>query len=454
MKAATIARAVALLVAGTVDAILGVAPYVSLTTIAGIVYSFNPLNPMFVFLGSWSILFINVYFGPLEYPVRVSEETVLTIGTLLASATVGFLVTGTQRFTAIGRDSLAEPSFKKWVVVGIVGGVLLVGGGVQSTGAALLSGNLLQVRTSFLEETNNLTRVGWMLFWPTLMVLFAAVARPGVVGNIKLAVVIILIAAVPLFSAGRQLYLQALLVVVFGYMISRRRRPYRAAGDTDSKATSTILLSLVALVLMVTLFRTDEASVAYFGDKLGVYASYSGVSLNQRFEGLYGAVPGPLAEIVTEYNYYYGAQLLRLTEVLSLYPIQIVNFSIWEKVPFLARNVEKLLPFLANSSVADPVSANILTIASFTWATSISGNLVLFGYAGLPIVGLLFGLVSGFSFSLHRAAPANLSAGNFLAANLILAAYTTMFSPLQDTNFFIYYAVSFVFALRAARRLK
>ncbi|TNC71476.1 hypothetical protein [Rubellimicrobium roseum] len=414
----------------------------------------RPTSPLSLLVLAWMLVAHNFLFGPIAYDPSLSWlPTLLYLALCFAFFLIPYLVALRTKVVLRGRRDLFHRARTPLLACALFGAGLLLAGGLKTALPYLLSLNLGGLRGAFIEDVNVLSKLGWLFLWPAFFFI-VSFALPGrYAPGFWLAAIFLSLFAIPLFSAGRQIYLQVILLILISFSLVRRHQAQmpdeaRAILKRRRRTVSILILVCIGFIAAVSQLRFGGVSQEYFGNKLNVYATFSGASLSEGYEALWAGLSPTLQDIWVEFAYYFGAQLPRFGEVYHLQTFPIVEFDPMSKVAILERNFDKLLS--GDTVTALSASDGVVgSIASFTWKTALPKNMELFGEVGNLLICALFGWVAGIAYNAYRSFPLTFEALNLCVANGVVAFYSIMFSPFGETNFFLYYLASLVlFALR------
>ena len=253
----------------------------------------------------------------------------------------------------------------------------------------------------------------------------------------------------PITIGGRQAYLILFLFIFFNIKLKNMNNESFKMGNLYDKNKLKFIkiftLIIFCCLVLISVLRFNLESALNFESKLNMFSIYSSVSIRNSFESIL-FLPQPIQDLIFEFNYYFGAQIFRFIELFNLNSFSLFNIDIINKSPFLARNLDKLLPF--NIYGISDIPSKSGFINSFTWSTSNYYNIILYGKIGAVFINLFFGIILRTAFDLFKNNKNSFIISNFLLANCILIIYDIISSPLLDTDFFIYYFISSFFFIK------
>jgi len=436
------------------------APLFYMATLAMIfVFSFKSISLIKVFLSVWAILFVNFFFGVLSYKVVGEKlDAVIYIIIWISSFVLGYLFIKSFLVVRFRRD-LSKRNLVFLRNMGFIGALFWVVGGVIYSYEFLLRLDFYSLRLYYVYGHGYvpmLSSIGSILSGACFFIL----ARLTYIGNFEgqklSSIALILLLLVPLFMAGRQLYLQIILYIIIGSIFAAvgvRKTAISAPflGKHNVAVITFIVFSMVLLIAM-SIMRFSGADAALYQTKLSLFTHISSVELNSLFSDFYYSLPIALRDLFVEFSYYFGSQLGSFIEIFNMANTPIIGFDLLSKSAFVVNNLNKVLLIIG----MDPYSSSAAAveegyISSSAWGTVIGSNIGLFGYIGALMIQFIFGgicAVSQIAFDKNRD---SFIAHNFVVANAVVIFYGIMDSIYNEVYFLFYYVISFVIFIASAK---
>jgi hypothetical protein len=345
--------------------------------------------------------------------------------------------------TYIKRSSITD--YKWYEYLTLIALILLFVGKFLDDG---FNTSLAEVRQDLHSYVSYPTQIGTALFYGYLFLLVAFFSTSH--DSILSRVLILIGLLVPIFAAGRQLYL-ILFLIAFLSSGSLGSLIYKKISYQKTKFVRIVIGSALGLILFVSIVRFDIDSQLAFGSKLEMFNSISSTNMRDSYLVIYEFLPYDLAGVLIEASYYFGSQIGRFIELFELNDFSLFSFYFFDKFPFIARNLQKVIAF---TGVVLPIKTEQFidgNIMPFTWSTSVFANVSYFGTIGSLLISYIFGSICKISHKAYIDNPDFFPAKNFLVGNYIIISYSIISSPLMDTYFLFYYIFSFAIFFKKIR---
>lgn len=407
-----------------------------------------------LFYATWTLVFINYLLGPLSYQL-VGDITLSVVYLFMwfFAFLLGFKISKALFYVTSKKDIPTPRRMKQIKLFGVFGAFLLVIGGVITAAPYISTLDFAGLRSNLFENVSAFSRIGWPLAGAAFFTITHFVHSKNFDDPILTKITFLMLSIVPIFSAGRQLYLQIMLLIILGFLYKKNfmgyeyRSIYPVLGRKRARFLKQVSVVILGLGTVVSVLRFDFASIERFSTKLNMFKEYSGVSLRDGYELIFNFTPVVIQDLFVEFSYYFGAQIPKYFEWFSLNfnQFQYIWFDLINKSPFIARNVDKILTLMEfdfQFTGGSHFVAQYGYVHAFTWSTAISSNINFFGIIGTLVVQFIFGMVVALSFVGFRNNPNSFSAFNFLVANSVLVFYGVIASVLMETQFLVYYLLS------------
>jgi len=416
-------------------------------------------NLFILYMVSWSLLIINILFGPLSYPQAVvSIGAVFLLALLISSYTVGYVLASATIYS-YNRFDLTS---KNEILINKIGAFSVLAwavGGLIYAAPFLLSLDLHSLRLSYVygeKEVSFLSQIGSILSGLSWLIIARIAFNRGVYSPRMATLTLVSLVLVPLFMAGRQIYMQLLIMLLVGYVISSRFRIEKPIKLVDISGQLKLTFLIIAiLITAITLLRFAGESLVY-DSKVHQFSMISNTVLDQNYLDFFVVIPSWLGDLLIEFNYYFSSQLIKFLELMSAPDAVLFDIRIFEKVPFIKANIEKICGLIGYVCFESKSSTFVGSVSDSSWGTVFTTNSSLFGVGGTFVVNFIFGVTCAISQNTFNKTPSNFIAFNFLLANSIVAFYSIMDSIFNEIYFVVYYMISiilFFVSLRVKVRL-
>ena len=407
-------------------------------------------HPIKYFICTWSFVFIGSFLAPLNF-IHVGSifSPIIFLSLLNISVIVGYYMVNFK--FKLNNYNENDINFNLILKIGIVGILLTLAGGISRSYSLLLTFDISSIRDGIthIESANLYEQLGSVLRGLALFSISYYFYNFNFVNKKLETFLLVLFILFPITIGGRQSYLIFFLLIFFNVKLKKISNSSFKNENIYVKSKinfiTILIISLFFLLVLISIFRFNLESALHFESKLNMFSNYSSVSIRNSFESIYN-LPQALQDLIFEFNYYFGSQIYRFVELYNLNELPLINIDFINKSPFLARNLDKLLP-IQIYGISDIPSISGY-ISSFTWSTSNDYNIILYGKLGTILINLIFGMTLRIIFDLFRKNKNSFIISNFLIANCVLIIYDIISSPLLDTDFFIYYVVSFFYFLK------
>ena len=416
-------------------------------------------NPLTIYLLPWAFLFLNYYFGPIEYFINAPQglSTVFLL-TYILIFVFGYVL-AVASFNSTNRlyrsnNLLVKPP--NWIStlekIGVLGVVMYFYGRITSGVNFLLTGDLTGLRNTFIQDTNLFSQVGALI----IGLYFFTISKALFYGkNFKFGFFpLILFILTPLLTAGRQLYLILALMILFSLLLLKR---HRGGLIFLVKYNKRLLYPVVAasfgLILLISILRFNIESQLHFGDKLGMLQNYSAIALRDDYAFLV-SLPQILFDVSIEFFYYFGAQIGRYQELFYALQFDPINFDLLSKTPVVQRNLDKIFALLGYNTSSFDFQYPDLDIASFTWSTAVIGSLRYGGFGFAILFQFIFAHLFTYSYLRFKKNPGDYPSYNLALISSVICVYDIMFPLISDTSILVYYVASVILFFFSIRKSK
>lgn len=423
----------------------------------GLVYLRRP-NLFILYIVCWGFLLLNVLFGPLSYPEAVvSTGAVLVLALLITSYATGYALT----ISTIHCRNRFDLSKNNEILINKIGALFALCwaiGGLIYAFPFLIAYDLYSLRISYVygeKEVSFFSKIGSILSGFSWLLIARIAVNKGVYSPLAAKVTLLSLIMIPLFMAGRQIYMQLGIIFLFGFAISSHFRIERPANLVDiSRQLKLTLLIIVILMVAITLLRFSGESL-FYESKINQFNKISNTVVTQNYLDYLEPLSPWFVDLLIEFNYYFSSQLIEFLEFVSFSEIVPIDIRIFEKVPFIKANLEKICGLVGYVCFEPKLSTFVGSVSDSSWGTVFSTNISLFGVVGALIVNFIFGVLCAISQQAFYNTPNNLISFNFLLANSVVVFYSIMDSIFSDIYFLVYYILSmFLFFASLKFKLK
>ena len=409
-------------------------------------YKKKPTLAMLYFF-AWCLLLVNVVIGPLSYPnAYFSFDAVFLLVITIAPFFLGYalilLTTNAQIISDISRkkETLINKIGASFALSWVIGGVLYAA-------PFLMALDLYGLRISYVYGEKDVTffsQIGSILSGFAWFIVARIAVNQGAYSSRFAKITLLSFILIPVFMAGRQIYFQLILMLVFGIILSSRYKIQKPLQIIQLKKFILLFFMIAAfLILTVTLLRFSGEANTY-SSKVEQFNMISGAVIGPSYISFFDWLPVWIVNIIVEFDYYFSAQLINLLERITSSDILLIDYNILEKSPFIKANIEKICGFYNIACFNAGVLKFSGTISESAWGTALSTNYTLFGIVGTAIINCLFGAVCSLSQRAFNYSPNNFIASNFLIANSIVLFYSIMDSIFNEIYFIVYYILSLI----------
>ena len=407
-------------------------------------YKKKPTLAMLYFL-AWSLLLVNIAIGPLSYPNSYFSFDAFFL--FLATIAPFFLGYAFILLT-INAQIISDISSQKEILINKFGALFALSwviGGVLYAAPFLMTLDLYGLRLSYVYGEKDVTffsQIGSILSGFAWFIFARIAINQGAYSSRFAKITLMSFIVIPVFMAGRQIYFQLILMLLFGMILSSRYKIQKPSRIIDlKKFIAFFFIIAIFLILTVTLLRFSGESNTY-QSKVEQFNMISNVVISPSYLSLVDLLPVWIVNIIVEFDYYFSAQLINLLERITSSDISLINFNIIEKSPFIKANIEKICGLYNYSCFNAGVPKFSGTISESAWGTVLSTNYTLFGIVGTAFINFLFGGVCSLSQRAFNHSSNNFIASNFLIANSIVLFYSIMDSIFNEIYFIVYYILS------------
>lgn len=412
-----------------------------------------------IFISVWMLLFINFFFGLLVYKVVGEKADAIAYALCwIASFVFGyFFINATLVVRAQKEISMRLLIALKYL--GFVGALLWVAGGVIYSYEFLSNLDFAGLRLYYVRGLGYvpmLSSIGSVLTGACFFIIARLTYKGSFEGQRVSKAALVLLLLIPLFMAGRQLYLQVILYVFIGaiYSQSLKRQALDIRPAVVKNNFDIIVLIVFATILLVamTIMRFSGGDEILYQTKLTLFSRTSSVELNSEFLGIYNIFPPALQDVFVEFSYYFGSQLGKFIEIFNTANTPIFGFDLFNKSAFMVNNLNKILVFMGVGIYSAPsVSIPEGYISSAAWGTAMGSNMNLLGYMGALVLQFIFGAVCATSQVAFENNRQSYVAYNFVIANAVVIFYGVMDSIFNEIYFLFYYVISLVLFILSSK---
>lgn len=411
-------------------------------------------NLFVLYFASWGLLIVNTVFGPLSYPQAiVSMGAVFLIALLITSYSLGYALASATTYSRNCFD-LTRNNEVLINKIGALFALLWAVGGLIYAAPFLLALDLHSLRLSFVygeKDVSFLSQIGSILSGLSWFIIARISLNRSVYSPRMAKVTLLSLVLIPVFMAGRQIYMQLLIMLLVGFSISSRFRIERPVKLVDiSGQLKLTFLIVVVLIIVVTSLRFAGESLVY-KTKVDQFSIISNTVVEQTYLNFLVPLTPWLSDLLIEFNYYFSSQLIKFLERMSASDTVLFDFRIFEKVPFMKANLEKICGAIGYVCFESKYSTFVGSVSESSWGTVFSTNSSLFGVGGAAVINFIFGVTCAISQQAFNKAPNNFIAFNFLLANSIVAFYSIMDSIFNEIYFVVYYILSIVLFFASLR---
>ncbi|OJI04673.1 hypothetical protein [Polynucleobacter sp. MWH-Adler-W8] len=402
----------------------------------------------------WVGILLIFFIGPIKYrTVGIGFGWLFFLFLFLSAFNLGYFCIY-HILSIDGRRENFRGAYRGLALIGFLGVICWNIGGIIYSIDYLLTLNFYDLRLSFVNGDQDiyfLSKIGSLLAGFVFFIFTQHIYEKSKFSAIEIASILLLL-TIPFFMAGRQIFLQALLIIIFSLAVKRRfknKSNISLNGGNifqDKFISLTIFLAFLAIFLM-TLFRAGSIDLTTYQSRLELYGSTSGIELNDNYEAVYSLIPVYAQDILIESTYYFSAQIAKFSEFFNLYDISVIDYGIFEKSLFIKNNIVKIFElFGAGSPFPNrQLELSLGFLPAACWGTVVQTNLMLFGFIGALLVQIIFGGICAISFKSVLNNKYSYYNFNFYIANLIIVFYSILDSVLNEIYFLIYYLISIAF---------
>lgn len=416
------------------------------------VWKKNPLDPQAWMFFSWGVLLVNVFSGVIYVPLSINFIMPLSyIISILFFFHFGFFVARTKNFKFDKRQVrifLTQTYRKKiQLFMTVLGVIALFGSCMISFDMFILHGFSLNGgdrRAQFQEMIfTPLTTIGVMLIGGSYISGLSLFFGGNKYNKVIAIVSLLAIAIASMAIAGKQGIMIAILIVLFGFLMTKYYKP---------KIEFPLYLKWL-LCLILLFFYTYITSLS--SERHGNVDSGELLTQSERFDSNFikemSILPKGIKNTVAEFFGYFGDQLCTFSERWQIdnYPQKYSLFALPPRIlaPFtwLERQVIKVFPIYKEIY---PTPNLKLLIAKQNkgyfglenWQTTIYQGLSIFGFFGQWVIVFFHGF---YSRKLYEKVGKKItfSTLHMCLLNNIFLVYTIMMNFLGETSAFVYLVI-------------
>lgn len=411
-------------------------------------------NLFVLYFVSWGLLIVNALLGPLSYPQAVvSIEAVFLLAVLITSYAVGYALTSVTVYCRNCID-LARNNEILINKIGAFFALAWVAGGLIYATPFLWPLDLYSLRLSYVygeKSVSFFSQIGSVLSGLSWLIIARIAFSRSVYSPRVAQVTLISLVLIPVFMAGRQIYMQLIVMLLVGLVISSRFRIERPSKLVDvSGQIKLIFIIAVILISAVTTLRFSGESLVY-ATKVDQFSAISNSVVDQNYMNFLVILPVWLGDLLVEFNYYFSSQIVKFLERMSASDASLFDIRIFEKVPFIKANLEKICGVIGYVCFEPKYSTFIGSVSESSWGTVYSTNLSLFGVGGTVVINFIFGVTCAIAQKAFNKSPHNFIAFNFLLANSVVVFYSIMDSIFNEIYFVVYYTLSMIMFFSSLR---
>lgn len=430
---------------------------ISIGLVATVFQGFTLLR---LFNAIWIFAIALYFFGPLQYKsITESSQWFLYLLMWMLSFNISYLSIRSLIRSTPSKQINDKRLFAIFSKLGVVGSTFWVAGGLIYSLPYIISLDFYSLRISFVGgegDISLLSKLGSILAGFVFFIITRKYYENSSATLLQ-STSIVLLLLVPIFMAGRQLYLQMLLIVSFSLLLSAylksKNRILKSILVDIIRNRFTIFLLFMAMMgsVAMTLLRLGGADLLLYGSRLELYVATSSVELKSEYKEIFQSIPNSIQDLVIEFTYYFSAQIAKFSEFYSLNDgIALLNLGIFEKSLFIKANIEKLGGLLGYPQIFEPsrLDAFLGYMPASAWGTVVQSNIYLYGSIGACLINMICGFICALSQAAVSRRSVNYYSYNFYVANCVLIFYSISESVLNEIYFLIYYLVSLLCFLR------
>lgn len=414
----------------------------------------NPFDPQAWMFFSWGVLFVNIFSGVIYIPANIDFLAPMFYVILtLFMFHCGFLAGKTDNFR-FNKNQVRNFLYQKagpklqWFIT-ILGILTVIGALAISFEMFVIHGmsfnggeRRAEVQSAFKALTP-LTTLGVILiggcYISALSLFFGGNSRNKFLAITSIASIALASVAI----AGKQGILIAILIILFGFLVSKY---YRVKLKIPIYVKTLLVSVCILFILYISILSSERHGNVGKGELLTESSRF-----NQEFIDEMNFLPATLKNTFAEFFGYYGDQLCTFSErwelddypniysILEL-PPRVLNPFTW-----FERQVAKILPFYNTIYPPDKLLTRIANqnngyFSLANWQTTLLQGIKIFGFAGQLIVVFFHGY---YSRRLFEKVGKNISFTtlHMCLLNSIFLVYTIMMNFLGETSAFFYLAI-------------
>jgi hypothetical protein len=425
--------------------------------------TFRRFTLLKLFNGIWFFVLALYFLGPLHYKVEANTYIwLMYLLTWVLSFNFGYMFTYSlvcPKYLWLTSDR-SHISTYKWL--GVLGSIMWVSGGLIYSIPYIITLDFYSLRISFVGGEGDISLFSKLGSILAGFVFFGVTRKYYKSSDITFleSTSIVLLLLVPIFMAGRQIYLQLLLLVSFSLFLSARLEShsrilrYVFLRITRDRLTVVLLILAIVGAVAMTLLRLGGADLVLYGSRLELYSATSSAQLREGYAEIYYNLPSAIQDLIIEFTYYFSAQIAKFAEFFSLnVNVSILGFGVLEKSLFIKSNIEKIGNLLGYHEIfrSRGLEDFLGYMPASAWGTVAQSNVYLYGTIGACLVNIISGFICALSQSSVLRGPVNYSSYNFYVANCVLIFYSISESVLNEVYFLIYYVISFMYFLHGVK---
>lgn len=368
------------------------------------------------YLGTLLFIFINAVLGPFEYNIKFYNVIVLLITVICVHYLSSLPKT---KFTIVKIEEYNGNVIFVFKFLAILSFLLFFSHQFVTYGTFFIS-DLSEVRDSLGDNVSWFKRFaepmsGFFIYYS----IYSLSKRLNILNLFLFSSGYFLL---DLFYAGRQYTLLFLIVLLSFIFFNKRTMNY---FQFNSKNIYIFIFISIIFILIVSFFRSLNSENVIWSNRFEMYSYFS----NIRYKSSWSDLP----DLFIDYFYYFGAQLAKLSELLSLNKFQFINIEVWKFNPFLERNI-----FFMFTNFTESNKTVYGQIHAFTWNTSFFSSLTRYGFLGFILVETIFSrLVKSFDSRKYYFK----SDLHIMIILISISFYTAVSSIFQSTPFLIYFLI-------------